>query len=102
MSNAMKYSGEDRRIDLSLTLERDNAVIRIRDRGIGIPIEEQSRIFERFHRVPDSEQRNIPGTGLGLALVDHIVKAHGGRVAVESRPGQGSTFSILLPIPLTT
>ena len=102
MSNAMKYSGDDRRIDLSLTLERDNAVIRIRDRGIGIPIEEQSRIFERFHRVPDSEQRNIPGTGLGLALVDHIVKAHGGRVAVESRPGQGSTFSILLPIPLTT
>ncbi|MDA1316065.1 MAG: ATP-binding protein [Acidobacteria bacterium] len=101
MSNAMKYSGEDRRIDLSLTLERDNAVIRIRDRGIGIPLEEQSRIFERFHRVPDSEQRNIPGTGLGLALVDHIVKAHGGRVAVESRPGQGSTFSILLPIPLT-
>lgn len=102
ISNAMKYSGEDRRIDLSLGLERDNAVIRIRDRGIGIPLEEQSRIFERFHRVPDSEQRNIPGTGLGLALVDHIVKAHGGRVAVESRPGCGSTFSITLPIPLTT
>jgi signal transduction histidine kinase len=101
LSNAMKYSGEDRRIDLVLTRESDNAVIRVRDRGIGIPLAEQSRIFERFHRAPDSEQRNIPGTGLGLALVDHIVKAHGGRVAVESQPGQGSTFSILLPIPVT-
>ncbi len=101
LGNAMKYSGEDRRIDLSLSLEHNNAVIRVRDRGIGIPLEEQSRIFERFYRATDSDQRNIPGTGLGLALVDHIVKAHGGRVAVESLPGRGSTFSILLPILLT-
>lgn len=98
LSNAMKYSGDDRRIDLSLSLDRNNAVIRVRDRGIGIPIEQQSLIFERFHRAPDSESRNIPGAGLGLALVDHIVKAHGGRVAVESSPGAGSTFSILLPV----
>ncbi len=100
LSNAMKYSADDRRIQLSLGLEQGNAVIRVRDHGIGIPLEEQARIFERFHRAPDSAARNIPGTGLGLALVDHIVKAHGGRVAVESQPGQGSTFSILLPIPV--
>ena len=100
LGNAMKYSGEDRRIDLSLSLEHNTAVIRVRDRGIGIPLEEQSQIFERFYRAEDSEQRNIPGTGLGLALVHHIVKAHGGRVAVESLPGRGSTFSILLPISL--
>ena len=98
LGNAIKYSGDDRRIDLTLSLEHNNAVIRVRDRGIGIPLEEQPRIFERFHRAPDSERRNIPGAGLGLALVDHIVKAHGGRVAVESSPGAGSTFSILLPV----
>ncbi len=101
LSNAMKYSEEDKRIDLSLSLEQNNAVIRVRDRGIGIPLEEQSLIFERFHRAPDSGQRNIPGTGLGLALVDHIVKAHGGCVAVESQPGRGSTFSISLPVSVT-
>ena len=81
-------------------LEHNTAVIRVRDRGIGIPLEEQSQIFERFYRAEDSDQRNIPGTGLGLALVHHIVKAHGGQVAVESLSGRGSTFSILLPISL--
>ena len=101
LGNAMKYSGEAREIDLTVCREDSHAVIRVRDRGIGIPMEQQSRIFERFYRAPDSDKRNIPGTGLGLALVDHIVKAHGGRVAVESRPGEGSTFSILLPTGAT-
>jgi two-component system phosphate regulon sensor histidine kinase PhoR len=102
LGNAMKYSGEAREIDLTLSRENSHAVIRVRDRGIGIPLEEQSRIFERFYRAPDSGRRNIPGTGLGLALVDHIVKGHGGRVAVESKPEEGSTFSILLPIATTS
>lgn len=102
LSNAMKYSGDDRRIDLTLSLDHNNAVIRVRDHGIGIPIDEQTRIFEHFHRAPDSEHRNIPGAGLGLALVDHIVKAHGGRVAVESLPGTGSTFSIQLPVEVNS
>jgi signal transduction histidine kinase len=77
-------------------------VIRVRDRGIGIPLDEQPHVFERFYRATGAGARQIPGTGLGLALVDHVAQSHGGRVAVESRPNEGSTFSILLPIPVTT
>jgi signal transduction histidine kinase len=99
LSNAMKYSGGNREIDLTLRREGDRAVIRVRDRGIGIAPEDHSRIFESFYRAPLIDGRLVPGTGLGLTLVDHIVKAHRGRVLVESQIGEGSTFSILLPIP---
>jgi signal transduction histidine kinase len=98
LANAIKYSGESRDIDLSLHREGDQAVIRVRDKGIGIPLEEQSRIFDGFYRVPLASGRQVPGTGLGLTLADHIVKAHRGRIQIESLPGAGSTFSILLPI----
>jgi signal transduction histidine kinase len=98
LTNAIKYSGESRDIDLSLHREGDHAVIRVRDQGIGIALEEQSRIFESFYRAPLTTKRNVPGAGLGLTLADHIVKAHRGRIQVESLPGAGSTFSILLPI----
>ncbi|HUP43286.1 MAG TPA: HAMP domain-containing sensor histidine kinase, partial [Thermoanaerobaculia bacterium] len=74
------------------------ATIAVRDRGIGIPREEQGRIFERFHRVSSSLVHDVKGSGLGLALVDQIVRAHGGRVTVESEPGQGSTFTLWLPL----
>jgi signal transduction histidine kinase len=102
LGNAMKFSGDARLIDLTLSREGNNAVIRVRDRGIGIPLDEQPRVFERFYRAAGAGAGQIPGTGLGLALVDYIARAHGGSVAVESRPGQGSTFSIHLPIPVTT
>ena len=98
LTNAMKYSGSSREIDLSLDAENGTAVIRVADRGIGIPEHEQSRIFEKFYRVPVPENREISGTGLGLSLVEHVARAHGGSVQVKSRPGQGSTFSILLPL----
>jgi signal transduction histidine kinase len=98
VSNAMKYSGESRVIDLRLFSEGGNAKIRVTDRGLGIPAEEQKRIFEKFYRVPTPENRAISGTGLGLALVAHIAEAHGGSVEVESAVGQGSTFTIVLPI----
>jgi signal transduction histidine kinase len=96
--NAMKYSGTSHEIELSLRREGNHAVVCVRDRGIGIAPGEQERIFEKFYRAPLADQRHVPGTGLGLALVDQIVKAHCGRVEVESQVGQGSAFSILLPL----
>jgi two-component system phosphate regulon sensor histidine kinase PhoR len=71
--------------------------ITVTDEGCGIPPEHLPRIFERFYVVDKSRSRKLGGTGLGLAIVKHIAQAHGGRVAVESTPGQGSTFTIYLP-----
>ena len=96
--NAMKYSGASREIGLCLTEMNRQARIRVWDRGIGIPPEQQQHIFERFYRVPSPENKLVSGAGLGLALVQHIAKAHGGSVDVESAPGQGSAFTIRLPL----
>jgi signal transduction histidine kinase len=98
LANAMKYSGDSRDIELRLRAEDSTAVIEVADHGVGIDPAVQRRIFEQFYRAPTGDNQNIPGTGLGLTLVDHIVKAHGGRVTVESGPGVGSTFSIHLPL----
>jgi signal transduction histidine kinase len=98
LANAMKYSGDAREIDLCLTRCDKEAVIRVADRGIGIPAEDQPRIFEKFYRVRSAQSDRIAGTGLGLTLVTHIVKAHGGRLQVVSELGAGSTFSIHLPL----
>ncbi len=73
-------------------------VIEVSDQGIGIDSAQQQRIFEKFYRVPSEQNQRIPGTGLGLALVFHIVKAHAGHVEVRSVLGEGSTFSIHLPL----
>jgi signal transduction histidine kinase len=69
----------------------------VADSGVGIPREEQSRIFEKFYRVGRSETQGRRGSGVGLALVRHIAEAHGGRVTVESTPGEGSRFTVWLP-----
>jgi signal transduction histidine kinase len=98
LSNAMKYSGDSHGIALRLSAENKSARIDVVDRGIGIPPEECKRIFEKFYRVQTPENRAISGTGLGLALVAHVVDAHGGSVEVQSVVGQGSTFTIRLPI----
>ena len=98
LHNAMKYSGLSRDIDLRLQKKDSHALIQVIDRGVGIDPKEKERIFEKFYRVSSEENKRLPGTGLGLTLVSHIVKAHGGRIEVESEPGQGSTFSIYLPL----
>ena len=98
LSNAVKYSGEAREIRLRVDRDGDDAVIRVQDKGVGIAPEEHRRIFERFYRAPAPASGETTGAGLGLTLVEHIARAHGGSVAVESAPGQGSTFSIRLPI----
>jgi len=99
LDNAVKYSeGEP---DIAVVVERrdDRVAVSVSDKGIGIPAEELSRVFDRFHRVPTGLVHNVKGSGLGLALVKHIVTAHGGEVRVESKYGKGSVFTIDLPIP---
>ena len=98
LTNAMKYSGASREIDLRLQRQNGQAVIQVTDYGVGIAREEQAPIFENFYRVLTPESKLIPGTGLGLTLVAHVTKAHGGSVEVQSSPGEGSTFSIYLPL----
>ena len=97
MNNAMKYSGASRSIEMRLVGNAAGAAITVRDNGIGIPASEQSRIFEKFYRGAADDHQRVPGTGLGLTLVQHTVAAHGGTVTVESSPGHGSAFTILLP-----
>jgi signal transduction histidine kinase len=98
LENAVKYSGDGRAIEVAVVRRGDEAVVSVHDRGIGIPRHEQQRIFERFHRVGGSLVHDVRGVGLGLAIVRHIVEAHRGRVEVESEPGRGSTFSVVLPL----
>jgi signal transduction histidine kinase len=98
LTNAMKYSGDARAIDLRLCARNGDAVIEVTDHGLGLAPEEQKRIFEKFYRAPSHESRLIAGTGLGLTLVAHIVQGHGGRVEVESAIGEGSTFCVFIPI----
>jgi len=101
LDNAVKYSGEGREVAVRLVRAGDEVLIAVRDRGIGIPAGDQKLIFERFHRVSTGAVHEVRGVGLGLAIVDHIVRAHGGSVEVESEPGSGSTFTIHLPIALS-
>jgi signal transduction histidine kinase len=95
LTNAAKYGGKH--IVLSVSRARSAAVIEVSDDGIGIPAEQQGRIFEKFYRIDDSLSRDVEGSGIGLAYVREVARAHGGRVAVRSRRGEGSTFTVTLP-----
>jgi signal transduction histidine kinase len=96
VDNAIKYSGQRRRLSVSARRHRDEVAIEVADEGIGIPSAETQRIFEKFYRAGRSETQGRRGSGMGLALVKHIVEAHGGRVSVESRAGAGSRFTLHL------
>lgn len=97
LDNAIKYSENNQSVDISIRRSGVNEVaVSVQDYGCGIEAKHLSRLFERFYRVDKARSRQLGGTGLGLALVKHIVRAHDGRVEVESIVGKGSTFSILL------
>ena len=98
LTNAMKYSGPSREIRLRVQTAGPHASIEVQDFGLGIEPAEQKRIFDSFYRVPSPENRSIQGAGLGLTLVRHVAEGHGGEVIVESQPGKGSTFRMLLPL----
>src|SRR5262249_55514219 len=98
LGNAVKYSGTAREIEMRMGSAAREAFVDVVDHGIGIPREEQTRIFEKFHRVQSAETEGIAGTGLGLALALHVVQAHNGRIEVLSAPGRGSTFSVRIPL----
>jgi len=98
VNNALKYSKDRKYISVSLYRTNGSVKLEVRDHGIGIPPGEQEKIFEKFYRCGDPLVHNIKGSGLGLALVRHIVRAHGGDVQVESAPEKGSKFTIALPL----
>lgn len=98
VNNAIKYSQDRKFIGVNLYRKNGSVKLEVVDHGIGIPTHEQEKIFEKFYRVGDPLVHNTKGSGLGLSLVRHIVKAHGGEVSVDSAPGDGSTFTITLPV----
>jgi len=97
IDNAIKYSSKKREISIVVEENNNFAEIRIQDRGIGIPEQEQRKIFKGFYRVSDAQQLDPKGVGLGLKIVKHIMEAHGGVVRVESQIDRGSTFSLVFP-----
>jgi signal transduction histidine kinase len=98
LDNAVKYSGERKAVAVTARVRGGHLLLSVADQGIGIPPGEHARIFEKFYRVGRSETQGRRGSGVGLALVRHVVQAHGGRVTVESRPGAGSRFTLWLPL----
>lgn len=99
LDNAVKFSEPGGTVELEVARHDGGVTVSVRDRGIGIPRPEQDRIFERFYRVDKARSRLTGGTGLGLAIVRHAVLNHGGKLEVDSREGEGSTFTIHLPSP---
>jgi signal transduction histidine kinase len=101
IDNAIKYSGEAKKIHIRGFTEGQHLIIAVRDFGIGIKTKEIDKVFERFYRGGDELTRTVKGSGLGLTLVKQIVQAHHGSVHVESEPGSGSTFSIKFSLQST-
>ncbi|HEX2122062.1 MAG TPA: HAMP domain-containing sensor histidine kinase, partial [Thermoanaerobaculia bacterium] len=98
LDNALKYSSERKEIDVTIAADQREVRVAVRDRGIGIPASEQKKIFEKFYRVGSGLVHDVKGSGLGLSIVEHVAKAHGGRVELASAPGEGSTFTLVLPV----
>ena len=100
IGNAVKYSAAGKTVLVSVRAEKGGIVLSVKDQGFGIEEKHLERLFERFYRVDSGRSRQEGGTGLGLSIVKHIAQAHGGTVSVQSRYGEGSTFSIFLPVTM--
>jgi signal transduction histidine kinase len=98
VDNAIKYTPSPGQVDVWLEANHDSLIVRVRDSGIGIAAENQHRLFEKFYRIKRRDTVHIKGTGLGLAIVKSIAERHKGRVWVESKLGEGSTFSFSIPL----
>ena len=99
LDNAVKFSQPGGTVELAVSRDGDGVAVSVCDRGIGILRPEQDRIFKRFYRVDKARSRLTGGTGLGLAIVRQAVINHSGEVEVDSQEGEGSTFTIRLPLP---
>ena len=98
LDNAIKYTPQGGRVDVSLCTDDGLAVIEVVDTGIGIDPSDCERVFERFYRVDKARSRELGGTGLGLAIARKFVELHRGRIWVESEEGRGSTFYVAVPL----
>jgi signal transduction histidine kinase len=98
LDNASKFSPDKKEIYVNLKTDAENVIVEVKDQGIGIPHDEINKIFDKFYQGKSTLRHSVTGTGLGLTLARHIVEAHGGRISVESKVGQGSTFSLIFSI----
>lgn len=101
LDNAMKYSGPSRRVRVDLSRRGGCVAVGVSDSGIGIAPDDQERIFQQFYRAAAAVDNKVNGTGLGLAIARHVVQGHGGSIEVDSRPGRGATFDVLIPACVT-
>jgi signal transduction histidine kinase len=97
LENAAKYSDPGKAIRVFVRRHQDKLLVGVEDKGAGIPASEREKIFSKFVRGADAKRAGIRGVGIGLALVQRIIEAHGGSVRVESEPGRGSTFTLVIP-----
>jgi len=102
VNNAIKYSSDQKYIRLEVRRDGERILIAVRDKGIGVAKADQKRIFEKFYRAENTLVHTTKGSGLGLALVQHMMEAHGGSVELLSAPGVGSTFTLVLPLTKKT
>jgi signal transduction histidine kinase len=98
LDNAVKFSSDRKEIEVVLKKDDMNVILEVKDKGIGILADELDKIFDKFYQGSNQVRTAAKGTGLGLTLVKHTIEAHGGRIEVKSRIGEGSVFSIILPI----
>jgi two-component system, OmpR family, phosphate regulon sensor histidine kinase PhoR len=97
LDNAISYTPAEGEVSVDVWSDEDEAIVKVADTGVGIPLRHQARVFERFYRVDSSRSREAGGTGLGLAIVKHVADLHGGHVELTSELDEGSTFTVRLP-----